>query len=308
MPDFTSRRTDPDGSARHALSATTPDDDSRASGVSWGAVIAGATGASALSMVLLILGFGLGLSAVSPWRANGASAAAIGVSTVVWIAFTQIAASGLGGYLAGRLRVKWARLHGDEVYFRDTAHGFLAWAVASLVTATLLSSAIASAIGGGARIGAAVAQGAGAPLAAAAKQAVAPEADPVGYLVDGLMRSETPTDSAAAPSRAEITNLIANSLRRGSLSADDRRYLSTVVARRAGVPQADAERRVDAAYAQVGKAVSDADMAAREAADQARKAATYSALWMVVSLLAGAFFASLAALWGGRQRDAFHPV
>nr|GFD60798.1 hypothetical protein [Tanacetum cinerariifolium] len=76
---------------------------------------------------------------------------------VVWLAFTQIIASGLGGYIAGRLRVKWANLHGDEVYFRDTAHGFLSWAVATLVAATLIASSVSSIIGGGVQAGASVA-------------------------------------------------------------------------------------------------------------------------------------------------------
>jgi hypothetical protein len=73
----------------------------------------------------------------------------LGISTIIWLAFTQIVASGLGGYIAGRLRVKWANLHGDEVYFRDTAHGFLAWAVATLVTATLVVGSVSSVVGGG---------------------------------------------------------------------------------------------------------------------------------------------------------------
>ncbi len=89
-----------------------------------------------MSLILVLLGFGLGFSAVSPWADSGISAKGLGISTIVWLAFTQIVASGLGGYIAGRLRVKWANMHGDEVYFRDTAHGFLAWAVATLVTAS----------------------------------------------------------------------------------------------------------------------------------------------------------------------------
>ena len=93
------------------------------SAVSWAAIFAGAAGAAALSLILLILGTGLGLSSVSPWADRGASASTFGVSTIVWITFTQLAASGMGGYLAGRLRTRWASTHTDEVYFRDTAHG-----------------------------------------------------------------------------------------------------------------------------------------------------------------------------------------
>ena len=116
------------------------------SGVSWAAIAAGGTAAAALSLILLSLGIGLGFSAISPWAGSGVSATVAGISTIVWLLVTQIFASGLGGYLAGRLRTKWAYVHTDEVYFRDT-HGFLAWAAATLVTAAFLANAVASALG-----------------------------------------------------------------------------------------------------------------------------------------------------------------
>jgi len=127
------------------------------SGVSWGAIFAGAAAAAALSLILVLLGFGLGFSAVSPWADSGISAKGLGISTIIWLAFTQIVASGLGGYIAGRLRVKWANMHGDEVYFRDTAHGFLAWAVATLITAVLVVGSVSSVVSGGVKAGASVA-------------------------------------------------------------------------------------------------------------------------------------------------------
>ncbi len=119
------------------------------SGVSWGRFLPGPLRRPRMPLILVLLGFGLGFSAVSPWAGSGISAKGLGISTIVWLAFTQIVASGLGGYIAGRLRVKWANMHGDEVYFRDTAHGFLAWAVATLVTATLVVGSVSSVVGGG---------------------------------------------------------------------------------------------------------------------------------------------------------------
>ncbi len=95
------------------------------SAVSWAAIFAGSVGAAALSLLLLILGTGLGFSAVSPWSTEGISATTLGFSAIAWLSFTQIAASGMGGYLAGRLRTRWFGAHNDEVFFRDTAHGFL---------------------------------------------------------------------------------------------------------------------------------------------------------------------------------------
>ena len=114
------------------------------SAVAWSAVFAGAAATAALSLILLILGVGLGLSAVSPWAQTGVGAVTFGISTIVWLTVTQIIASGMGGYLAGRLRTRWSGVHTDEVYFRDTAHGFLSWGVATLVTAMLLTPAIES--------------------------------------------------------------------------------------------------------------------------------------------------------------------
>src|ERR1700757_2139565 len=124
--------------------------DIKTSGVAWGSIIAGAVGAAALSIILLILGTGLGFSVISPWPNSGISAGTLGVSSILWLALTQIVASALGGYLAGRLRLKWAGVHTDEIYFRDTAHGFLAWATAALITAILIGSVIGHAVTSGA--------------------------------------------------------------------------------------------------------------------------------------------------------------
>lgn len=88
--------------------------------VSWGAVFAGAAAAAALSFLLMVLGFGFGLLSVSPWSGEGVDAQTIGFGSIVWLIIIQLAAAGLGGYLAGRLRTKWPDVHTDEVYFRDT--------------------------------------------------------------------------------------------------------------------------------------------------------------------------------------------
>jgi len=286
--------------------------DGNSSGVSWGAILAGAAAACSLSLVLVILGFGLGLSAVSPWASQSASAATIGVSTIVWIAFTQIAASGLGGYLAGRLRVKWVRVHSDEVYFRDTAHGFMAWAVASLITAAFLTSAVTAAVGSGVRASATVASGvaAGAGAAAPAIQqhvdATASSDAPVTYFVDTLFRTDatTTTDIAAvAASRRETSAIFTNDLRSGDLTAEDKTYVGQIVAKQTGINQADAEKRVADRYTQLRTSMTNAANEAKQTEEKARKAATYSSLWMFIALMCGAFFASLAATYGGKRRD-----
>ncbi len=285
-------------------------------GVSWGAVLAGAAAAAALSFILLILGVGLGLSSVSPWSFN---ATAIGVSTIAWLAFMQLAAAGIGGYMAGRLRVKWSSIHTDEVHFRDTAHGLLAWAVATLITVAVLAGGTRAVLSGAIDAGSGVAA-AVSPVAAAGAGAVGAKAgegggsaNPLDYFSDMLLRAApaaaTGTPAMANPGvtladqRVEIGKIFATSLSTGSLAADDRAYLGQVVASRTGLTQAEAEARVDAVYGRAAKAAADAKAKAQQAADTARKAGAHTALWMFVALLLGAFVASLAATFGGRQRD-----
>ncbi|PVZ12485.1 MULTISPECIES: hypothetical protein [unclassified Pseudomonas] len=274
------------------------------SGVSWAAIFAGAAGAAALSMILLLLGTGLGFAASSPWPDQGASAKTLAISTIVWLLVTQILASGLGGYLAGRLRVKWASLHADEVYFRDTSHGFLAWAVATLVTAALIASSVGGAASsvaqaGGQAAGAAVAAG-GASVAGAATSGQGEN----GYFVDKLLRSADPAQANQTDAQGATSRILNKALAGdGQMNADDRAYLAQFVAQRTSLSQQEAEQKVDQVYAEARKAAEDAKVAAQQAADKAAKVAAYTALWTFVALLCGAFFASLAALFGGRQRD-----
>lgn len=289
------------------------------SGVSWAAIFAGAVAAAALSLILLLLGTGLGFSSVSPWTNQGASVAAVGVAAILWVTFTQLAASGLGGYLAGRLRTKWAGLHTDEVYFRDTAHGFLAWAVATLLTATLLTSVVGSIVGAGAQAGASVvggvasaatSAGAGAAGAAAGQSSASSEGSgPMSYFIDSLFRKDASATNAAAPdaasadSSAEVSRIFLNSIRTRALPPEDAKYVGQVVAQRTGLSPQDAEKRVNDTYAKAQMELNEAQAKVKAAADTARKTSAYAALWLVVSLLIGAFVASFAATWGGRRRD-----
>ncbi|NMG76247.1 hypothetical protein GPA25_15910 [Aromatoleum diolicum] len=295
------------------------------SAVSWGAIAAGAAAGASLSVILLILGVGLGLSSVSPWAREGVSAATFGVSTIVWLTLTQLLSSAMGGYLAGRLRTKWMDTHTDEVYFRDTAHGFLAWAVASLATAVLLTSAIGSILSGGIQAGASVVGGVANTATVAAGGFAAPgkmaseESGPMAYFVDSLFRRNGSAEAAsstgaAMPAEAsertmtneaaEVGRIFMNASRAERLPPEDIRYVGQLVAQRTAVSQQEAEKRVTDVYARAQAKLHDAEVAAKDTADKARKASAYAALWIFVSLLSGAFVASLAATYGGRQRDA----
>ncbi len=311
--------------------------------VSWGAIFAGAAAAAVLSMILLILGVGLGLSSISPWSGEGISASSFGWSTIIWLTATQVLASGMGGYLAGRLRTKWVSVHTDEVYFRDTAHGFLSWAVASLVTAALLGSAISSIVSGGMNAGASLAQGAATAAAGAATAGLATagqattqsgtSSDSIRYLVDSLFRRDagnsgdagntgdagngattdgsSPTTTAAngtgesrlPAAAAEVTRIFANAIHGRAMPAEDARYVGRLIAQRTGLSQAEAEKRVTDTYARAQANLREIESSARDATEKARKASAYAALWAFVALLAGAFVASLMATFGGRQRD-----
>src|SRR6195952_247585 len=117
------------------------------SGVSWPAVAAGAIVSCALTLVLLVFGLGLGLSVVSPWSGAGVSTTTFKIGTGLYLIVIAMLSSSIGGYIAGRLRTGWTGVHSDEVYFRDTAHGFIAWAFASVLGAILLASPAASIMG-----------------------------------------------------------------------------------------------------------------------------------------------------------------
>lgn len=268
------------------LTETSVKNEAYSSGVSWAAVTAGAFVSAALSLILLALGAGLGLSSVSPWSNVAASASSISTAAIVWLIVMQIISSSMGGYLAGRLRTKWASIHTDEVYFRDTAHGFLAWAVALVVMAAFLTSAATYMVGAAAS----AADGTG---TATSVQADGRELDSNGYFVDALFRSDSAKpDSNGASVRGEVGRILAQSLRGGSVPAADKNYVAQLVATRTELSQTDAEKRV-----------SDVFAAAQQAADTARKMIAHALLWVFLALLIGAFFASFAATIGGRQRD-----
>jgi hypothetical protein len=252
--------------------------------------------------------------------------ATFGASTIAWVTMTQIWAAVLGGYLAGRLRNKWLRAEADEVFFRDTAHGFLTWAVSTLVAAALLTSVTAAVLGDGGRAGASAPGrmlGAGANAIATGDPATrlvdSGEGSTMAYYLDALFRYEQPartSTATGAPMRAdslttsrasdavEVGRIFLHSGLTEPLSPEDLRFAGQIVARQTGLPQAEAEKRVTDIYTAAVDRLHRTEATARETADQARKASAYAALWLFVSLLIGAFVSSLAATFGGRLRNA----
>jgi len=253
-------------------------------GVSWAAVTAGAVVSCALTFLLIAFGVGLGLSVVSPWSGAGVSATTFKIGTGLYLVVIAMLSSSIGGYIAGRLRTRWVSVHSDEIYFRDTAHGFIAWALASVIGAILLATPATSLIG----------TGLGAAGQAAATSAS--RSGPMDGYVDTMRRPASPSAQAQAgtdASRGEMLRLFGSSFRNGGeLKPNDREYVAKVVAARTGLSQAEADKRVNDVITQV-KADTDA----------ARKATAQLAFWLAASLLLGAFCASLAATEGGELRD-----
>jgi hypothetical protein len=220
------------------------------------------------------------------------------VMTAIWLIVVQWLSSGLGGYLAERLRTKCIGVHTHEMYFRDSASGFLAWAAATILVVVVLSSAASSLVGGTVRSAATVAGGAvqGTTQAVAASSA----ANPSAHFVDTMFRSETPNSNATDQGvRGETGRVMAKAVKDGELSGPDKTYLARLVATRTGLSQADAEKRVDEVFAQA----KDADMKVRQAADAARKAAAHFAIFTTLSMLIGAFIATAGVARGGAHRD-----
>ncbi len=276
------------GEAGHTLKSSI-------SAISWAAIIGGAFAAAALSLIILALGSGFGLASVSPWPNSGASVTTFTVMAAIWLIVVQWVSSGLGGYLTGRLRTKWVGVHTHEVFFRDTAHGFLAWAVAAVIGAVVLASGVSSVLSGGVHAAATVASGA---AEGASRGAV--QENPVAYYVDSLFRSDHPNANATDQDvRAEATRILVAGIRNGDVPAADKTYLAQLVAARTGLSQADAEKRVDDAIAKAKAA----DTKARQIADATRKAGAYLSIFTAVSMLIGAFIAAAAAALGGRHRD-----
>jgi hypothetical protein len=259
--------------------AVVPEESGR-SAVSWAAIAAGGVAAAGFSLFLLELGAGIGLSVVSPWSSAPPSATAITATVGVCVILISVMASALGGFIAGRLRVRWAGVHTDEIFFRDTAHGLLAWAFATIVSASILASAAGSVLGGAAN-------------GITSNPGVVPD---TSYYTDMLFRSDRPVTPpntpAAQSSNDEIGRIVTRSLSAGQLSSDDRAYVAQRIAARTGLSQQEAEQRVDQVLVQ-----------AKAAADTARKAAARTALWMSAALLCGALAAAFAAAEGGKLRD-----
>ena len=259
--------------------------------VEWGAIFAGGVMAAGLSFVFLTFGSAIGLTMTSPWTNAGASTKTLASLAVFWTLAQQIGAFLIGGYIAGRMRSRWAETNPDEIEFRDGLHGGLVWAVGVIIGAVIVFSAVGS-----------VAR-TGAEVTGRATSATAANADLLSYQVDTLLR---PTQTAPTPNgaaigvnselRAEMSRAFAKSLVNDSLAVTDRAFLSSVVTQRTGASQQEADRRVDTAFA-------EATRLTKQAADTARRTAVLAGFVAAASLLISLAAAWWAGIRGGHHRD-----
>lgn len=297
----------------------------------WAPIIGGAIAAAAISFVLLTFGAAIGLTLTSPWPNAGASALAVAIVVGLWAVAVQASSFAAGGYLAGRMRTARSESMLPEGRFRDGAHGFLVWGLGVVFGAVLLGLTGLSALKTTAQSTALVAGGAASGAAAkGTENALA--TGPVDYAVDYIYRpapstgtapasattapapvGATATEQTAAPSparsstttspsqedRAEVARIFTQTIRNQELTGRERDYLTQVVVRRTGMPEADAQKRVDEAVNEA----KNLEIKARAAADKARKAALISGFLAAASLLLGAAAASAGASLGGRHRD-----
>jgi len=262
--------------------------------VSWPAIVAGAFVTVAGGLLLLALGSGLGFSVVNPWSFGaGLADETTKAATVagIYLTATAVLASAIGGYVTGRLRVAWIGVHPHEAVFRDTAHGFVTWAVATVAGMTLLGS-LASGIAGGALLGAVGVSSSPSPTMSAS-------GGPLGDYVDQLFAyDEAHPDARPAGRDLNADTAIAHRLLVGSaikarpLNEAEHKRLAAMVAARTGMDMAAADKRVAAV-----------DSETRNAAEMARRVAARLSFWLVASMFAGALASSLAAWEGGAIRD-----
>jgi hypothetical protein len=260
------------------------------SAVSWSAILAGAAVSAGLSLILLLIGSGIGFSVANPWS-SAATATTTKAATVagIYITVTAVMASAVGGYLAGRLRHLWLGTHPHEAFFRDTAHGLITWAVATVASVALLGAVTSNLTGTAAR---------GAGMAAAREGGAAGFTDQLfayDYVAVSKAQGNQLNTGIARDyngDRAVAARLLGRVATQRDLTTDERQNLAVIVAARTGLSLPDAEKRV---------ARAEAD--ARAAAETARRVGMMLSFWLAASLLAGAFAASLAAWEGGAIRD-----
>lgn len=321
------------------MNTTLPASTSDAPYVDWPAIFAGTVVAVAIGLLLTTFGAALGLSSITLDGSDQSSTLEL-VLTALWMVLTLVAAYLAGGYIAGRMRRRSDASTDDEVTARDGINGLVVWALGTILSAMLLSSAVSvvantagNVVAGAGQAAGAVTQAAGTAISGVASGVVntagaalpdAAKNDPTEYLSNQLLRPRQVDSTVADPAELaqQAASIIANVYRTGEVSEEDRVYLSSAVAARTDMNQTQAEARVDqivtevqdartqaaeaieTAKADAQKLADDAEAAAVEAARVARNAGIMTAFALAAAALIAAVAAFAGAVHGGRNRDA----
>jgi hypothetical protein len=246
--------------------------------VDWGAVIAGAVIAAAISLVLLTFGSAIGLSMASPYEGAGASKALFAIALGLWVVWVIVSSNLAGGYVVGRMRRRIGDATEHESDVRDGTHGIAMWGLGVLIAAVLAMAGVSGVVAGGAKLASA-----------------AGGSDATAYTVDSLFRATGQQPAGGAETFAakrEATRILAQGTAGRPIADADKAYLGRLVAARTGLSQAEAEQRVTDVLAK-----------AKAAADAARKTGIVAGFVIAAALLAAAAAAWWAAVTGGRHRD-----
>lgn len=252
--------------------------------VQWPSVVAGAVTGAATAFVLMGFAAALGLAIVSPSPTWRDASSWLALLSGVWVLLVQVLSFGLAGYVAGRMRMRLVGLHSDEVEFRDGMHGVLAWALGILIGALMLWAAASTATSFSSPSTGARAESRSAPAFLA-------------FELDRLFRSNrTASEGIDASTREEAGRIVLSDLGRREIAADDRAYLTNLVAARTGLGPVEAGQRVNQVLE-----------GARQAAAKARRSSVIIGFFTAAALAAAAAAAWLAGIAGGRHRDAETP-
>jgi hypothetical protein len=247
----------------------------------WTPVVAGALAAAALAFVLqsFAIALGLSVSSSSPsWRDSSTALVLLSGLYLLLVAFVSY---GLGGYLAARLRARFAEAPVEAVEFRDGVHGLIVWALATLLAGFLALAAI----GALPRLAAPSATSTGAATSVVGENVIA-------FDLDRLFRGDRRPAGDISYARSEAARILLTTSSHTGMQADDRAYLVRLVALVTGLAPADADRRV---LEVAGQAKTDID--------RARRVGVLLGFMIGAAALVGAAVAWFAACAGGRHRD-----
>jgi len=244
--------------------------------VDWGAIAAGVFVAIAVSSVFLAFGSAIGLSLTSFHPGESAPVIGLVIAAGLWLLWVQVSSFIGGAYVAGRMRRRIGDATSHEVEMRDGAHGLIVWAVNIVIGAVLAGWITIAGVSGA--------------------LGTASNAGAMEYYADRLMRSDAVAGTTAvapdAQYNAQVGRILARAVAAPTVDATDRSYLAREISARTGLPEADAQTRVDDTVATL-----------RAQADTARRFGVLLAFMTAASLLISGVAAWWAATAGGKHRD-----